>query len=362
MAKRPSRNTQKHNVSANNASNALALGQLHAQVAKLQSDRHWLLKQIRRKRTELDNFMAQMRTIVTEMMGRGSGFMEQVQTLDEEIHQLFDEILTKRKLGKQSRGKIEDLYLSLQFQDVISDRPLPGEEEEDEEEDEEFAAFFEEMKKQAQEAQGHHASPAPAESAPNQRDMRQTFLRLAAIYHPDRASDEDTQAQNTEIMKEINRAYKDGDFARLLELEQQTLNETVETLENSDDLEKVCAKLKRENQKLRDQYEGIKQELRHLRNDTHEGEMVKTYRQAQKVGLDMFAQMEQEAQMEVENMTKIRDFVQDFRDQKMTIKDFLRGPEPKRVMVVNRPNGEKVIIRLDDLQDLDLDLDFDDFF
>ncbi|TVQ50996.1 MAG: hypothetical protein EA366_16095 [Spirulina sp. DLM2.Bin59] len=333
---------KKVEIAAEPAAHALALGQLHAQVAKLQGDRQWLLKQIRRKRTELDNFMTQMRTIVTEMMGRGAQFMERVQTLDEEIHQLFNQILTTRKLGKKSRGKIEDLYRSLQYQDIISDRPLPGEEDD---EDNDFATFVEEMKKQAQEAYSRGESPSESEETDiNSRDMRQTFLRLAAIYHPDRATDQDTQAQNTEIMKEINRAYKDGDFARLLELEQQTLNEMVETLESSDDLEKACAKLKRENQKLRDQYEGIKRELRHLRNNTHEGNMVKSYRQAQKIGLDMFAQMEQEAEMEVENMTRVRDFVQNFRDQKITVQEFLRGPEPQRVMVVYRSNGERVVI------------------
>lgn len=360
MAKRPTAKGKKQHTPATGATAALALGQLHEQLAKLQSDRHWLMKQIRRKRTELDNFMTQMRTIVTEMMGRGSGLMEQVQTLNEEIHELFQEILTQRKLGKKSRRQIEELYLSLQFQEVISDRPLPGEEEDEEEAEAEFAEFFEEMKNKAREAQSHRPTPQDdaTDQSPNHRDIRQTFLRLATIYHPDRATDQDTQAQNTEIMKEINRAYKSGDFARLLELEQQTMDATLETVESSDDLEKACEKLRRENTKLRDQYEGIKMELRNLRNYTHEGELVKTYRQAQKVGLDMFAQMDREAQTEIKSMTQIRDFVRDFRDQKMSIKQFLQGPKSNRVIVINQPNGEQVMINFDDIQGLDLD----DFF
>lgn len=313
---------------------ALALSSFHEQLAALNADRAWLLKQIRRKRTELDNFITQMRSLITEMFERSAEPRAQLQALDAEIHSLFAELFTTRKFGQQTVKKIQRLYKSLQWQGVLSHRPIPGQEEE--EFDDPFAGFDNSFRDEFDDdadafdpsrANDEARSPsAKDQAAPNQREMRQTFLRLASQYHPDRATDQDTHSQNTEIMKEINRAYQDGDFARLLELEQQSFEDRFTAVEQGDDVERTCKKLRQENKNLRDQYEGIKAELRHLRNHTHEGEMVTLYRQAKRQRVDMFEQMIEEAEAEIEGLRIVRDFVRDFRDRKMTIKRFLQGP------------------------------------
>ncbi|MFM6476490.1 MAG: molecular chaperone DnaJ, partial [Dolichospermum sp.] len=87
----------------------------------------------------------------------------------------------------------------------------------------------------------------------------QTFLRLAEIFHPDKVKDNETQMTHTEIMKEINKAYQEGDLARLLEIERQY--EVGEAIDNNseDDLSRRCKNIEQHNQILKTQYEKLKQ-------------------------------------------------------------------------------------------------------
>lgn len=103
------------------------------------------------------------------------------------------------------------------------------------------------------------------------------------------------------MMKAINTAYKSGDFARLLELEQQQTSPE-EVLSAEGDVERQCQQLVQENQRLRDQYEGIKAELRQLRNSTQEGMMVKTHRKAAKEGIDFVEELLLESEAELSLM------------------------------------------------------------
>ncbi|ASC69807.1 Chaperone protein DnaJ [Halomicronema hongdechloris C2206] len=318
------------------STDTLAPTELHQQLARLQEERQWLLKQIRRKRTELDNFMQQMRELVTALFQQGASLFSQLRDTDVEIHALFEQILTRRKLGKRSHQKVRDVYESLQLQGIISCRSLT-----DDDGFSEFAAGYTdfpddfsapEMPSEPDPATADSPPPAPGTaSAPSSdhRTFRQTFLRLAAIYHPDRADSEDAQRQNTEVMKEINRAYKSGDFALLLELERQQQQGDLapDTVTAKDNLEQQCERLVQENNGLRQQYDGIKAELRELRNNTQEGMMVTTYRKAAKEGIDFIDELLGETEAELAYLEKIREFVRDFCDRKITLKEFLAGPQ-----------------------------------
>ncbi len=157
--------------------------------------------------------------------------------------------------------------------------------------------------------------------------MRQTFLKLASLFHPDKVTDTEQQIYHNEIMKEVNRAYEEGDVARLLEIERQHhLQENIE-LKNSgkSEMERLCLQRERDNELLATQYENLKRELRIARSSP-EGEMVKEYRAAKKQGLDAVAEMVSELKAELQSLENIRDFVRDFRDKKITIKEFLAGP------------------------------------
>ncbi len=316
---------------------ALARAPLPQQLAALQADRAWLLKQIRRKRTELDNFLEEMRFVFSSLLAHSAPFYEQLDAINAEIHALFAEIFASRRIRRRVKQQIEDLYLALQLKDIISPQSFEADEAGTYEdwEDPEGAPEGDRAPSEADPpGSGPASSAAPADAAAPapQRAFRQTFLRLASIYHPDRAEDADTQQRNTAIMQEINSAYKSGDFARLLELEQQQLGGEDPTLNLSTEaeFERECQRLVRENANLREQYEGIKAELRKLRNQTEEGMLVATWRKARREGIDPLAAMLNELETSVEVMTSIRDFVQDFLARKISLKRFLAGPKPRQ--------------------------------
>jgi hypothetical protein len=310
---------------------ALALSSFHIRLETLEKEHQWLLKQIKRKRTELKNFVEQMRSVATDIFNRGTPSFKKLADLDKEIHTLFDEIFSTRKFGKQTKKDVEAIYRNLQVAGVIS--PKFENEVDDPELDELFETNeqenggsdpFQEYSQEHQETQQEMGFPSKIKSDISKK-IRQTFLRLAEIFHPDRVTDSETQMRHTEIMKEINRAYQEGDLARLLEIEQQhQAGESVES-SNEDDLSRKCARMEQDNETLKTQYEHLKQELRMVKN-TPEGVMVSDCRKATKAGIDPIGQMLEQVQSEIEVIAEIRDFVKKFRDQKMTVKEFLQGP------------------------------------
>jgi hypothetical protein len=316
---------------SSNTVTPLALSDLHLQLEGLEKEHQSLLKQIKKKRTELNNFVEKMRSLATEVFHRVSPNMKTMAELDAEIHALFAEILNTRKMGKQTQKNIQSLYRSLQMGGIISYKPI-----EEEDDDDELDELFEDndsqenhqRRRQFWEAEQDSESPTVARTDES-RKIRQTFLRLAEIFHPDKVKDNETQMTHTEIMKEINKAYQDGDLARLLEIERKY--EVGETIDNNseDDLSRRCKNIEQHNQILKNQYEKLKQELR-LAKNTPEGSMVADYKKAAKQGIDCIELMLETIQSQTKIVAEIRDFVQDFKDKKITIKEFLAGPESLR--------------------------------
>jgi hypothetical protein len=324
--------------SAFTPSTSLALSSLHIRLETLEKEHQWLLKQIKKKRTEQKNFLEHMRSVATEIHGRCTSCFQKMASLDEEIHSLFDEILTARKLGKQTRKNIEQVYHSLQVAGIISvklDLTEDGIHEDFYDEDEEENDFsdsskgnsdrYDETEQGYQQAQQDFSGGKTGES----KKIRQTFLRLAEIFHPDKVKDSDIQMRHTEIMKEINKAYQEGDLARLLEIEKLHQVEESFSIDCEDDLTRKCNKLEQHNEFLKTQYENLKNELR-LAKSTDEGQMVSGYRKAVREGIDPIAQMVEQVESEIEVISSIRSFVKDFRDKKITIKQFLNGPSVLR--------------------------------
>ncbi|WP_443193774.1 hypothetical protein [Nostoc sp. UHCC 0926] len=69
----------------------------------------------------------------------------------------------------------------------------------------------------------------------------------------------------------------------------------------------------------------MKRELR-LAKKTPEGTMVSDSLKAAKKGIDSMAQMVKTIENQINVVCQIRDFVKDFKEQKITIKEFLGGP------------------------------------
>ncbi len=329
--------SQTPSTSTTSDTTSLGLSSFHERHRILEEEHQWLLKQIKRKRSELKNFLDQMRHLATQIFQQAIPVYNQLTALDTEIHALFEEILTKQKLGKKSQLEIRRLYRSLQLFGLLS--PQVNEDERvdevlsnsssDDSNAEPESDFFNQYKNTDHSHQDHSDNPfnQPPEQSPPSREIRQTFLKLASMFHPDKVADGETQSQYTEIMKEVNRAYAEGDVARLLEIERQHhLQQEIDLARTTkSQIERLCLQREQDNQLLFAQYENLKKELRTARN-TPQGKIVKDYRACQKQGIDAVAEMILELESQVKHVESIRNFVRDFRDRKITIKEFLRGP------------------------------------
>ena len=325
--------TSVSSASATVPTTSLALSSLHIRLETLEKEHQWLLKQIKKKRTEQKNFLEQMRSVATEIQARCTSCFQKMASLDEEIHTLFDDILNQRKLGKQTKKNVEQVYRSLQVAGIISVKlNFTGDDSEDffevEDDNNDFSSAenengdrYRDNSQEYQEVPQDFSVGKTGES----KKIRQTFLRLAEIFHPDKVTDGDIQMRHTEIMKEINKAYQEGDLARLLEIEKLHEVEESFSINSEDDLTRQCKKLEQHNEFLKSQYENLKSELR-LAKNTDEGQMVSGFRKAVREGIDPISQMVKQVESEIEVISSICNFVKDFRDKKITIKQFLNGP------------------------------------
>jgi hypothetical protein len=157
--------------------------------------------------------------------------------------------------------------------------------------------------------------------------VRYTFLRLAARYHPDLAADAETQHRHTYILMELNGASRAGDAAALFAFE-RAMNSAAagELAATGPDDEERCRKLEAEIAMLKDQFRALADQVAAMRR-SEMGELVAEYRRLKRATrgdpIDYFAA---EVNEDVESLTEIRDFVRNFRDRKITIAAFVRGP------------------------------------
>jgi hypothetical protein len=277
----------------------------------------------------MDKFTATIQDIQQKMMADVSPIMMKMRQVDDEIHQIFQKIFTTRKMGKQTARMVKDVYMMLQASNSITFNPTAfGDEEEgasfnpfgtdeEDEAEEEFRGFGQQKPEEG------HARQSDREET---RQLRQVFLRLATVFHPDKVLDEEQSAEYAEVMKEVNLAYQRGDLARLLAIEKQyELGATIDR-SNADDLTLRCEQLERENQLLQEQKQSLQSELRNMKSSTV-GMGLGDYQQMQKMGLHPIDTLVEQAQEELEATTVLRDFVQAFLDKKITVAEFRRGPQ-----------------------------------
>ncbi|MCY7369210.1 MAG: J domain-containing protein [Chamaesiphon sp.] len=201
------------------SSDGLAISDLRIRLEFLERDNEKLLKQIEKKRTELSNLLDRIREIGVEVAQRTAPIMQQLLDLDSKIHAIFTEIFNGRKLGKQSRKSIEKIYYTLQISGLISPSGHLYQDADDSDED---PADGDEWDQEDFFGHKSRSSPFNAEPEPPKIDrdelkkIRQIFLRLADVFHPDKVLDGENCEYYTEVMKEVNQAYQAGDLAKLL--------------------------------------------------------------------------------------------------------------------------------------------------
>jgi hypothetical protein len=309
------------------SSDGLAVSDLRIRLEFLEKDNEKLLKQIEKKRTELSNLLDRIREIGVEVAERSAPVLKQLLELDEKIHAIFAEIFTKRKLGKQTRKNINKIYHTLQMSGLISPSKMSYEDadEPDDWDDPEAEWNTDDFFGGGSRSRFQPEPELPSIDRDEQKKIRQLFLRLADVFHPDKVSDDQDREYHTEVMKELNQAYQAGDLAKLLAIEKQHQMGEIIDRNSEDDLTRRCAQIELENDFLNSQFANLKQEIREAKS-TPQGSMVAEYKKLTKKGIDPIGEMVSETEEQIEVITELYQFVTDFRDKKITIKDFMRGP------------------------------------
>ncbi len=285
-----------------------------------------------------------IREIGIEVAQRGAPILQQLLELDHQIHAVFTEIFERKKLGKQSRKSIEKIYYTLQMSGLISPRAISREELDSLDEQESGDEWSEEDFFGRQQGSRDESVPEPPQIDRGElKKIRQIFLRLADVFHPDKNLDDADSAYRTEIMKEINQAYQAGDLAKLLAIEKKHQMGEMIDRDSEDDLSRRCERIEQENEFLKSQFANLKQEIRATKS-TQQGSMVAEYKKMTKSGLDPIGEMVEETQSQIKVITEVYQFVIDFRDKKMTIKDFMRGPAV--FQQIQQVSAEEILMEL----------------
>lgn len=313
---------RKSKIAKDNTNNELGLSDLRLRLNFLEKENTKLIKQIETNRTKLNNLNESIKDVSIQFAERVAPFRQKMEELDGQIHDVFQEIFAVSKLGKKSRRDIETVYYALQLDGVISPKHLPVESEEDKD-------YFDDEPDWESYKDRSHQQTIEDISKPDRDELkkiRQLFLRLADSFHPDKVTDQSEKEYRTEIMKEINLAYQDGDLARLLAIEKQQELGLIIDRDSSDDLTRHCAKVEAESNYLKEQLETLKRQLK-LTKKTQPAQMTAVFKKITSYGGDPIGEALREFEMQIALIEQMLQFVRDFRDRRITIKEFLRGPQ-----------------------------------
>jgi hypothetical protein len=181
--------------------------------------RKQLIAVIRKKRTELKNIILSNETLRVNLdMARqeymvkvGSLFLKD-NTLDLEIIRLQN-ILRLMEEGYSFERAAEELDQTYYAEQLKFDQ-------------EKARIKFEEEIYIKREEQKPHITP----------DLKKLWKKLIAKFHPDLTQNPIEKNRRTNIMKEINKAYEEGDYTRLLRVEKENASTKETTIENLEDI------------------------------------------------------------------------------------------------------------------------------
>ncbi len=327
MARKPASVSRRRATPPDVAANVtyLALSDLHIRLDFLERENQKSIEQIEKKRKELSNLLDRIQEIGREISQRSIPIFQQLLELDRQIHAVFREIFAEKKLGKQTRKNIETIYRHLQTSGLISPNDEPDRDGKNIQDEAETGSQWD-AEEFADRKSKSRVDPEPVKIDRDElKKIRQLYLQLADAFHPDKVLDAIDKEYRTEVMKEINQAYQAGDLAKLLAIEKQHEMGEIIDRDNEDDLARRCDRLERDNEFLKSQLTNIKQEIK-LTKKTREGSMVAEFRKMTKAGYDPIGEALAETESQAKTVAEVLQFVVDFRDRKIAIKEFLKGP------------------------------------
>jgi hypothetical protein len=311
----------------------LELRETSSRLVALLRERQRLLTNVARKKSKLEKVLASLDAQHAQMAHLSSTvepLLEQARQLDREVHALFATILARPTLKRKDRRLIQELYEILELEGILTPAPSPD--------DDIFGAseFDDRADHRASEHPTGEFPPwvDPTDEIPSARRstgstataMRDLFRRLASAIHPDKVQDEHSREKRTEAMKELTRAYQDGDLARLIELEKEWLTGTTPDVGNDEDeTARRCTSLEQTNRELKRQLKELDAKMREARR-SGPAEVAAALGLGGKHGDARLGEIISNLEGEVETLRETRAFVQSFVDGKITCAQFIAGP------------------------------------
>jgi hypothetical protein len=244
-------------------------------------------------------------------------YLEKQMRLIQKMMQLIDELLADKQTPKRDKILLSTYKESWYKNGSPNKMNSNAEEDKGEADFEDLGALFEsifgdvleeEEKKQEAEAQNRRIneeqadeeSPGSwlAEAKVEKQEIRKLYIKLANLFHPDKALDTEVQARNAEIMKQLNKAYQERNYQQLLILEKQFSQTAIVTqralLELNEQIDEAkLLDLDAQIEKLKQQIEKAKIKKKNLEK-SEEGKFVKEIDKNLKNALPKFYQMELE--------------------------------------------------------------------
>ncbi|MCP4447164.1 MAG: hypothetical protein GY811_17720 [Myxococcales bacterium] len=295
-----------------------------------------LLKQLGRKRRELTRFNDETESARSELARFVAPIGELGYKLDDEIHRLFESILKKYKRSKPIQREIEEFYIELQCFELISQRTISLNQDFGRDGDIHFRDDSEDGPTRPFSQSKHSDAPSEEFSPENhrgraedRRNLRSLFIKVAAVLHPDKVQDDAEKIRRTELMQDLNRAYRDGDIARILEIEASLTVASGEPSASTkaDEIDRRCRVLESQNTLLSEQYEELLADLRVVRSSML-GEAVIELRRNRRFGMENpYQTIIDPMEESIDSLREMRDHASAFLAGEMELEEFLRGPE-----------------------------------
>jgi hypothetical protein len=305
----------------------LRLSEQPERLAALLREHQQLLAKIRQKKKELQRLGQRLDASMEETRRGLQPLLSRIEHLDEQLHALFAELLARRQQPPGARGVLRSIYRILQETGVLSPRPAATPETGGKRPPRGASAPPEPPPQEAPEFVPSAAQPQ-TDGAAGQA-LRGLYRRLVAALHPDSVQQEDEKARRTEVMKELVRAYKEGDLARLIELERTFLIGAA-LPQAGDEWAQRGAALARTNAALRSQLAQIKDELKALRRSPHARVLADIEQAARYRGVDPLDVAVEETQAQLDRLEELLPLVQRYRDGAISLEDLAAGPPAAR--------------------------------
>lgn len=268
-------------------------------LQRLLHDRKLLLTKVGRAKRSLAKLAARVEREVSAVRARVLPVIEQQRAIAVEIRRLFDEIFADARLSAGARKKVKNVLRIVEEKMHLASAEAPA---------------LPPPRGASTEVPSADARGADTD----QSSLRVVFKRVALALHPDRGSSDADRQRRTELMKEVTRAYDEGDLAKLIDLESAWIESAPPpSPESEDEYHRRCRELEIMNRALRAQIASITREHRTLARKHEMGPFA--------MPVDTVVAM---AEADLAKLVEVRDFIKSFRDRKITLKQFVLGPPP----------------------------------